>query len=56
MIYYCAFNIVEALVEGRSNQEASQNSGTEPIIAEALKLQENSRMDIQSVIVIGTRE
>ena len=56
MIYYCTFNIVEALVEGRSNQEASQNSGTEPIIAETLKLQENSKIYIQSVIAAGTRE
>ena len=56
MINYFTYNMVEALIEGRSRQEASQNPGTEPIIAETLKLQENSKMDIQSVIATGNRE
>lgn len=56
MIYYCDFNIVEVPVEGRSKQETLQNTGTKPIITETLKLQENSKIDIQSVIATGTRE
>ena len=56
MIYYCDFNIVEVPVEGRSKQETLQNTGTKPIITETLKLQENSKIDIQSVIATGTIE